>query len=190
MVYDNSPAYGFRNYQDPFLRPRGFKFKLRSASHWRMTKGIHVGFRPEYPQIVHCIPARTSDHPHASHALDRGALRVKVVDLAHGTKDVLAIVLGPGYWSRFRSAVMVGTGCYHSNLCLELVGGLSQRLVLRRRAAIAPTGGFHERAAPVNENSRSFLLPARIGGCRPTGGTGKLYFSLLQLRRAVCLSFG
>ena len=155
-----------------------------------MTKGHSRRISARIPTDCSLYSRKNVGSPACSHALDRGALRVKAVDLAHGTKDVLAIVLGPGYWSRFRSAVMVGTGSYHSNLCLELVGGLSQRLVLRRRAAIAPTGGFHERAAPVNENSRSFLLPARIGGCRPTGGTGKLYFSLLQLRRAVCLSFG
>ena len=56
--------------------------------------------------------------------------REKTVDLLHGTKDVLAYVLGPRYWSGFRSAAMVGTGRNHPDLHPELVGGLSQRLVL------------------------------------------------------------
>src|ERR1035437_9759839 len=54
----------------------------------------------------------------------------KAVHSAHGTKDVLAYVHGPGSWSRFRSAAMVGTGRNDPNFYLELVGGLSQRLVL------------------------------------------------------------
>lgn len=52
------------------------------------------------------------------------------VDSSHGTKDVLAHVRGPGSWSRSRSATMVGTGRNSSHSDLELVGGLSQRLVL------------------------------------------------------------
>ena len=52
------------------------------------------------------------------------------VDLVHGTKDVLAHVHGPEPWSRFRSAVMVGTGRNHSNFYPELVDSLAQRLVL------------------------------------------------------------
>ena len=57
-------------------------------------------------------------------------LKNEAVDLAHGTKDVLAHVLDFGYWRRFRSADVVGTGRNHSNLFPKLVGGLSQRLVL------------------------------------------------------------
>jgi hypothetical protein len=68
------------------------------------------------------------------------------VDLAHGTKDVPAYVRNPGFWSRFRSAAMVGTCCSHSNFCLELVGGISQRLV------------------PAASNCLAFpLLPGRFG---------------------------
>ena len=52
------------------------------------------------------------------------------IDLVHGTKDVLAHVHGLGSRSRFRSADVVGTGRHYSNFCLELVGRLSQRLVL------------------------------------------------------------
>jgi hypothetical protein len=48
----------------------------------------------------------------------------------HGTKDVLAHVHCLGPWSRFRFADVVGSGRDHSNLSLELVGGVSQRLVL------------------------------------------------------------
>jgi hypothetical protein len=57
------------------------------------------------------------------------------VHLAHGTKGILAYLHGPGSWSRFRSAAMVGAGRNNSNLFLELVGGLSQRLVLEFRTS-------------------------------------------------------
>jgi len=57
-------------------------------------------------------------------------VREKAVHSAHGTKDVLAYVHGPGSWGRFRSAAMVGTGRNDPSFYLELVGGLSQRLVL------------------------------------------------------------
>ena len=57
-------------------------------------------------------------------------IRGEAVDLARGTKDVLAYVYGPRPWSRFRFTNMVGTGRDRSNFYLELVGGLSQRLVL------------------------------------------------------------
>ena len=60
----------------------------------------------------------------------QASLTGDAVDLAHGTKDVLAHVHRFGPRSRFRSADVVGTGRNHSNLRLELVGGLSQRLVL------------------------------------------------------------
>ena len=68
-------------------------------------------------------------------------IREETVDLAHGTKDVLAYVHGPGPWSRFRSAAMVGTGRHHPDYCRELVGGLSQRLVLIWVAVEFPSSG-------------------------------------------------
>jgi len=50
--------------------------------------------------------------------------------LGLGTKDLLDRICGPGASGRFRSPAMVGTGSNYSHLLLELVGGLSQRLVL------------------------------------------------------------
>ncbi len=69
---------------------------------------------------VHPLPERRA-----------GIAHPKAVDLTLGTKDVLAYVLGPGTWSRFHSALLVGTGRNHSNLYPKLAGGLAQRLALR-----------------------------------------------------------
>lgn len=52
------------------------------------------------------------------------------VHFGHGAEDVLAHVYGFEFWSRNRSAAVVGTRSHDSDLRRKLVGGLSKRLVL------------------------------------------------------------
>src|SRR6185437_8920459 len=67
---------------------------------------------------------------------DRGGERVRrrlvlaPVDLAHGTKNILARVWHPRTRCRFRSPVLVGFRCHHPDFLHQLVGGLPQRLAL------------------------------------------------------------
>jgi hypothetical protein len=56
------------------------------------------------------------------------------LDLAHGTKDLLGHFRNPGPVGRFHSSTLVGIGCNDPSLHNQLVGGLSQQLVLNHRA--------------------------------------------------------
>ena len=59
---------------------------------------------------------------------------VKSVGWSSGTKDLLDHIHDPGPGSRFRSAGVVGAWRNHPDLLRELVGGLSERLVLANAA--------------------------------------------------------
>ena len=70
------------------------------------------------------------------------------VRLRRGTEDLLAHVRAPGRDCGCRFAVMVGTGGDHPDLLHQLVGGVSQRLVL---AQLLEHAGFKVRYHAVLE---------------------------------------
>lgn len=63
-------------------------------------------------------------------------LGVESVGWSCGTKNLLDHIHNLGSGGRFRSAAVVGAGRNHPDLLRELVGGLSQRLVLANAATL------------------------------------------------------
>jgi hypothetical protein len=60
--------------------------------------------------------------------------------LSHGTEDLLAHVYGPGAAGGFRFAAVVGAGRDYTDICVELVDCVSQRLVLAGIPALTGRG--------------------------------------------------
>lgn len=79
--------------------------------------------------VLACSYGRITGLPKRS-LFSAGYQEVESVLWRSGTKDLLDHIHYFGSGGRFRSAAVVGTGCDHPHLLLELVGGLSQRLVL------------------------------------------------------------
>src|SRR5579862_8484014 len=64
-------------------------------------------------------------------------ITTKAIDLTYGTENFLGHLRNPGPYGRFHSAALVGLGRDDSRLLVQLVGCLSQRLVLRRAGPTA-----------------------------------------------------